>query len=68
MSKQIALALEHVLKLPSVPIIAFVDSDPHGLRIFSTYKYGSERDAEQQRRAQCSRLVLLGLRCEEFDQ
>ncbi|TIA90072.1 hypothetical protein E3P99_01785 [Wallemia hederae] len=61
--------LSHLAELlpSSVPIIAFVDSDPHGLRIFSTYKYGSERDAEQQRRSRCSRLMLLGLRCEEFD-
>ncbi|TIB69189.1 hypothetical protein E3P77_00691 [Wallemia ichthyophaga] len=61
--------LSHLAKIlpASIPFIALVDSDPHGLHIFFTYKFGSDRQSEQHRSSRCSRLMLLGLRCEEFD-
>ncbi|TIC33410.1 DNA topoisomerase IV, alpha subunit [Wallemia mellicola] len=53
--------------LKDVPFIGLVDSDPHGLRIFLTYKFGSENMQQEKLQMACPRLKLMGLRNAEFD-
>lgn len=45
----------------SVPILALVDGDPHGLDILSVYKYGSQSLQHENDKLTANRLIALGL-------
>ncbi|EEH42629.2 uncharacterized protein PADG_07449 [Paracoccidioides brasiliensis Pb18] len=66
--------LSHTLPLPSVlgtlpssppPIYMFVDSDPDGMAIMSTYKYGSRAQAHENNNLTVSDIQWFGLRSSE---
>lgn len=44
-----------------VPFLGLVDSDPHGLEILHTYKFGSKKQAAQVAKLAVERIQLLGL-------
>ncbi|KZV88058.1 topoisomerase acting in meiosis [Exidia glandulosa HHB12029] len=45
----------------TIPLLALVDCDVHGVDIFSCYKYGSRSMTHEQERLQASRLVWIGV-------
>ncbi|KAF7721006.1 endodeoxyribonuclease [Apophysomyces ossiformis] len=45
-----------------IPILALVDHDPHGLEIYSVYKWGSQAQSFDQANLAVFRMELAGLR------
>lgn len=62
--------LLHVLNYAyiDIPIYALVDSDPHGIQIFSTFKYGSAKATFDNQRLISHRIEYLGVKITEFEQ
>ncbi|GAA6038244.1 hypothetical protein JCM8097_005811 [Rhodosporidiobolus ruineniae] len=54
-------------ELPSVPILALVDSDPHGLDILSTYRFGSAAQSFDAANLVVPRVEWLGVKGSEWD-
>jgi meiotic recombination protein SPO11 len=50
-----------------VPILALVDSDPHGLEILSTYKYGSAALSFDRHNLSVPRIEWIGVKGSEWD-
>ncbi|BGP16475.1 hypothetical protein JCM10213_007919 [Rhodosporidiobolus nylandii] len=54
-------------ELPSVPLLALVDADPHGLEILSTYRFGSASLSFDAANLVVDRLEWLGVKGTEWD-
>ncbi|GEM09843.1 meiotic recombination protein SPO11 [Rhodotorula toruloides] len=52
---------------PSLPLFALVDSDPHGLDILSTYRFGSAALSHESANLAVPRLEWLGVKGTEWD-
>ncbi|BGP32347.1 endodeoxyribonuclease [Rhodotorula toruloides] len=66
------IATRDLLKLlsdsyPSLPLFALVDSDPHGLDILSTYRFGSAALSHDSANLAVPRLEWLGVKGTEWD-
>lgn len=55
------------IPLVSVPLLCLVDSDPHGLEIFFTYKFGSASLAFDATNLTVDRLSWIGIKGSEWD-
>ncbi|GAA6001387.1 hypothetical protein JCM10207_006638 [Rhodosporidiobolus poonsookiae] len=54
-------------ELPDTPLLALVDSDPHGLEILSTYRFGSASLSFDAANLTVARLEWLGVKGTEWD-
>ncbi|GAA5987818.1 hypothetical protein JCM11641_004939 [Rhodosporidiobolus odoratus] len=54
-------------ELPSTPILALVDADPHGLEILSTYRFGSASLSFDAANLVVDRISWLGVKASEWD-
>lgn len=52
---------------PNLPVYGLVDSDPHGIQILSTYKYGSAKMAHESASLAVERIQFLGVSILEYN-
>ncbi|KAI9028851.1 Spo11/DNA topoisomerase VI subunit A [Phycomyces nitens] len=58
--------VKHIsINYPDIPILALMDNDPHGLEIYSVYKWGSLSQAFDTANLAVPEIQLLGLCCKD---